>query len=128
MLKALRLFAVTAALAGCARPGGVPAVELAAARTAVAQAQASPLSLLAPDALRAAEQALLVAEREAHDRPRAASARDAAYVARRRAQCSQLASLVESDRRTLENARRAAAALRARGAPSSERHLGQSPR
>lgn len=115
--RARSFFLIAAALLvvdACVRQGGVPPAELAAARTAVAQAQASPLSLLAPAELRAAEQALSIAEREARLGPGVGMARDAAYVARRRAQCSQLASLVASDRKKLEGARRAAAALRAR--------------
>jgi hypothetical protein len=108
---------VAAALAGCVRrPHPGPPPELLAARTAVVQAQANPLAPLAVAELKRAEQALAIAEHEARERPLDRSARDAAYVARRRAQCSQLASLVRANLEALQRGRRALEALRARAA------------
>lgn len=114
---------VAAALAGCARPYPGPPPELLAARTAVVQAQANPLAPLAVAELKRAEQALAIAEREARERPFGRSARDAAYVARRRAQCSQLASLVRAHLEALQRGRRALAALRAHAAATPAREV-----
>ncbi|MGK4007089.1 DUF4398 domain-containing protein [Sorangium sp. So ce1036] len=109
-----------AALAGCASARSGPTPELLAARAAVVQAQESPLSPLAVAELRRAEQALAVAEREARERPRSRSARDAAYVARRRAQCSLLSSLVRMNLGALARGRQAVEQLRARAAGSAQ--------
>ncbi|WP_437318664.1 hypothetical protein [Sorangium sp. So ce385] len=97
--------AMALSLAGCARGAAGPPPELVTARAAVVQAQDNPLSPLAVAELKRAEQALAIAEREARERPRSAAARDAAYVARRRAQCSLLASLVRANQSALERAR-----------------------
>ncbi|XXX78829.1 hypothetical protein WMF30_08635 [Sorangium sp. So ce134] len=103
--------AMVVSLAGCARGPAGPPPELVTARVAVVQAQESPLSVLAVAELKQAEQALAVAEREAREHPRSAAARDAAYVARRRAQCSLLASLVRANQSALARARQTQSAL-----------------
>ncbi|WP_437757538.1 DUF4398 domain-containing protein [Sorangium sp. So ce1389] len=101
--------AMALALAGCARSAAAPTPELLTARAAVVQAQDNPLSPLAIAELKRAEEALSIAEREARERPRSAIARDAAYVARRRAQCSLLSSLVRANESALVRARLTAA-------------------
>ncbi|MGK3990710.1 DUF4398 domain-containing protein [Sorangium sp. So ce136] len=101
--------AMALALAGCARSAAAPSPELLTARAAVVQAQDNPLSPLAIAELKRAEEALSIAEREARERPRSPSARDAAYVARRRAQCSLLSSLVRANQSALVRARLTAA-------------------
>ncbi|WP_437815841.1 hypothetical protein [Sorangium sp. So ce1078] len=98
--------AMALSLAGCARGVAGPPAELVTARAAVVQAQENPLSPLAVAELRQAEQALAIAEREAREHPRSAAARDAAYVARRRAQCSLLSSLARANQSALARARR----------------------
>ncbi|AUX29511.1 MULTISPECIES: DUF4398 domain-containing protein [Sorangium] len=108
--------AMALSLAGCARGAAGPPPELVTARAAVVQAQDNPLSPLAIAELKRAEQALAIAEREARERPRSAAARDAAYVARRRAQCSLLTSLVRANQSALARARQTLEGLRARGA------------
>ncbi|WP_437591298.1 hypothetical protein [Sorangium sp. So ce1000] len=118
-MRAAVPLALAVSLAGCARSAAVPPPELVTARAAVVQAQDNPLSPLAIAELKQAEQALAIAEREERRSPRSPAARDAAYVARRRAQCSLLSSLVRANQSALERARqtqRAAAQQRARGA------------
>jgi Domain of unknown function (DUF4398)/Prokaryotic membrane lipoprotein lipid attachment site len=105
MRRSIIVIGIAAALAGCAKRGVAPPLELSVARVALKQAQENPLAALAPAELRRAEEALSTAEREARRRPRSRSARDAAYIAHRRAQCSQLASLIEASRRTQSSAR-----------------------
>ncbi|WP_437898189.1 hypothetical protein [Sorangium sp. So ce124] len=97
--------ALALSLAGCARSAAGPPPELVTARAAVVQARDNPLSPLAIAELKQAEQALAIAEREERKNPRSPSARDAAYVARRRAQCSLLSSLVRANQSALERAR-----------------------
>ncbi|AUX40135.1 uncharacterized protein SOCE26_015320 [Sorangium cellulosum] len=111
-MRAAIPLAIVLSAAGCARPAAVPPPELVAARSAVVQAQENPLSPLAIAELRQAELALAIAEREARARPRSPSARDAAYVARRRAQCSLLSSLVRANLRALTRGQRALKQLR----------------
>ncbi|KYF64962.1 DUF4398 domain-containing protein [Sorangium cellulosum] len=107
--RAAAPLAMALALAGCASSAAAPPPELLTARAAVVQAQESPLSPLAIAELRQAEEALAVAEREQRERPRSATASDAAYVARRRAQCSLLSSLVRANQSALVRARLTAA-------------------
>lgn len=116
-VRAALPLALALALAGCARSAARPPPELVTARAAVVQAQDNPLSPLAIAELKQAEQALAIAEREERKSPRSPSARDAAYVARRRAQCSLLSSLVRANQSALVRARqsqRAAEQQRAR--------------
>ncbi|WP_438018579.1 hypothetical protein WMF18_05655 [Sorangium sp. So ce315] len=108
-MRAAAPLALALALAGCATSAAATPPELLTARAAVVQAQENPLSPLAVAELRKAEEALAIAERVERERPRSAIARDAAYVARRRAQCSLLSSLVRANQSALERARRTAA-------------------
>ncbi|WP_437280147.1 hypothetical protein WME90_06185 [Sorangium sp. So ce375] len=105
-VRAVAPLALALSLAGCARSAAGPPPELVTARAAVVQAQDNPLSPLAIAELKQAEQALAIAEREARKSPRSPAARDAAYVARRRAQCSLLSSLVRANQSALARARR----------------------
>lgn len=109
-------FVMAASLAGCAGARAGPMPELLAARAAVVQAQENPLSPLAIPELVRAERALAIAEREARERPWSPAARDAAYVARRRAQCSLLSSLVRLNLRALARGRQVVEQLRTRAA------------
>ncbi|WP_437678540.1 DUF4398 domain-containing protein [Sorangium sp. So ce131] len=111
-MRAAVPLAIALSAVGCARPAAAPPPELLAARAAVVQAQENPLSPFAVAELKQAEQALAIAEREARARPSSPSARDAAYVARRRAQCSLLSSLVRADLRALTRGQRALQQLR----------------
>ncbi|WP_437761252.1 hypothetical protein WMF27_05775 [Sorangium sp. So ce281] len=112
--------AMALALAGCATRAAAPPPELLTARAAVVQAQDNPLSPLAIAELRQAEEALAIAERVARERPRSTIARDAAYVARRRAQCSLLSSLVRANQSALVRARQSQRAAEPRARPGRE--------
>ncbi len=80
--------------------------ELRRARAAVALAWASPNAPLALEELGEAGRALEFAEQEARARPGSQEARDAAYVAERKAERARLAALVEVNRQALHTARR----------------------
>ncbi len=117
MNKVLLLLASLAlASAGCAGAGGGTArgassdaggpPDLQRARAAVAMAWASPLAPLALDAMEQAGEALEYAEEMARARPGSQEARDAAYVAERKAERARIAALIEVERDALHNAQR----------------------
>ena len=105
------LFAAALSVAGC---GGaaMPSPELAAARVEVARARWSPLAERALPELAEAEEALARAETEYLRRPGSAAERDAAYVARRKAERARISGLYAADLEALHRARRAVERLR----------------
>jgi len=98
------IFAAALGLAGC---GGaaVPSPELAAARVEVSRARWSPLAERALPELAEAEEALAQAEAEHLQRPGSAAERDAAYVARRKAERARISGLYAADLEVLHRAR-----------------------
>jgi hypothetical protein len=105
------IFAAALALAGC---GGaaVPSPELAAARVEVSRARWSPLAERALTELSEAEEALARAEAAHLRKPGSAAERDAAYVARRKAERARISGLYAADLEALHRARRSVERLR----------------
>jgi len=116
LLLAAVSLSLSLASAGCAGAGGGAVrgassdadgpPDLQRARTAVAMAWASPLAPLALDAMEEAGDALEYAEEMERTRPGSQEARDAAYVAERKAERARLAALVEVNRDALHTAQR----------------------
>ncbi|UQA58052.1 DUF4398 domain-containing protein [Polyangium aurulentum] len=113
------IFAAVLSLAGC---GGaaVPSPELAAARVEISRARWSPLAERALPELSEAEEALAQAEAEHLRRPGSAAERDAAYVARRKAERARISGLYAADLEALHRARRSVERLRATRAEPKE--------